>query len=81
MWPGRDRGPPAMVNPLDKLSLREREILRLVAKGLANKEIAVALEPVCSAETVKTHLKDIYRKLDVRNRAGAAVLWVGLSGG
>ena len=64
-----------MLSPLDSLSPGEQQILRLVAKGLANKEIAVALEPVCSAETVKTHLKDIYRKLDVRNRTALALRW------
>lgn len=69
-----------MVSSLENLSPRERDILRLVTKGLANKEIAVALEPVCSVETVKGHLKDIYVKLDVRNRAEAAVAWVRLGG-
>jgi DNA-binding NarL/FixJ family response regulator len=54
---------------IDRLSPREREIVRLVARGLANKEIARALDPPCAEETVKTHLREIFAKLDVVNRA------------
>ena len=52
------------------LTLREREILRAVTEGKGNKEIADKLN--ISAETVKSHVKTIYRKLKVRNRIEAA---------
>jgi DNA-binding NarL/FixJ family response regulator len=45
------------------------EILRLLADGHTNDEIAVRL--YLSRNTVKQHASAIYRKLDVRNRAGA----------
>ena len=69
-----------MVNPLDKLSPREREILRLVAHGRANKQIATELQPPCAEGTVKVHLKRAYVELGVANRAEAAALWVRLGG-
>ncbi|OPY88748.1 MAG: Oxygen regulatory protein NreC [Smithella sp. PtaU1.Bin162] len=51
------------------LSYRELEILSFVVNGMANKEIA---EAVClSADTVKTHLKKIYKKLGVSSRSQA----------
>jgi len=49
-----------------RLSPREEEIVRHVAKGLRNAEIAAQL--AISEETVKTHLTHIYRKLGVRDR-------------
>jgi DNA-binding NarL/FixJ family response regulator len=54
-----------------KLSKRETEIVELVARGLANKEIAANLE--ISVETVRVHLKHIYEKLHVRSRTEAAM--------
>jgi DNA-binding NarL/FixJ family response regulator len=48
------------------LSLREREILRLMAKGKGNKEIAKELH--LSVPTVKDHISHIYDKLDTRER-------------
>lgn len=53
----------------DLLTQREQQILRLIAAGLSNDEIAQEL--YISINTVKTHIKQIYRKLDVRNRADA----------
>lgn len=53
------------------LSKRETEIVQLVAKGLANKEIAADLS--ISVETVRVHLKHIYEKLHVRSRTEAAM--------
>ncbi|MEO3858662.1 response regulator transcription factor [Acrocarpospora sp. B8E8] len=51
------------------LTAREREILRLVAKGTANREVAAIL--FISEATVKSHLTHIYAKLDVNDRAAA----------
>lgn len=53
----------------DRLSAREREVLRMVASGNTSAEIGVKLE--ISAMTVNTHIKNIYRKLQVRTRAQA----------
>ncbi len=54
------------------LSRREREILTLVAKGLANAEIAKQL--FVGPQTVKQHMHHIFRKLNVTNRTQAALL-------
>jgi DNA-binding NarL/FixJ family response regulator len=55
---------------LDCLTNREREVLALLAQGLTNKEMAEAL--VITTNTVKRHLKAIFKKLDVHTRAAAA---------
>ena len=59
------------------LSDRESEVLGLLAKGLANKQIALALG--ISEHTVKFHVSSIYTKLNVTNRTEA--LRAGLRGG
>jgi len=55
---------------LDRLTTRERDVLRLLADGLGDRDIAAAL--TISRRTVETHVSSILRKLDVRNRAEAA---------
>jgi two-component system nitrate/nitrite response regulator NarL len=59
-------------DPLSRLSEREEEILRLVAKGLSNKEIGRHLD--LQEKTVKHHMTRILSKLQVRNRTEAAIL-------
>jgi DNA-binding NarL/FixJ family response regulator len=54
-----------------RLSEREREVLRLVASGMANKQIARALG--ISESTVKAHLGNIFRHIGVADRTSAAV--------
>ncbi|MFF0887147.1 response regulator [Streptomyces sp. NPDC003456] len=56
-------------SPRPSLTGRERDILAQLARGLGNREIARAL--FISEATVKTHLRRIYDKLGVDNRAGA----------
>jgi DNA-binding NarL/FixJ family response regulator len=58
-WPGAHLG----------LTQRESEVLALMVSGRSNRAIAGQL--TLSAETVKTHVRGIYRKLDVTDRAGA----------
>ena len=65
------REAPSRSQPLvDPLSERELEVLRLLAGGNTNDEIGRSL--YVSANTVKAHLKSIYRKLDVNSRHEAA---------
>lgn len=56
---------------LDSLTRREVEILAQVASGMFNKEIAVNLS--ISERTVKNHLSNIFKKIDVSDRTQAAV--------
>ena len=55
---------------VDDLSEREVDVLRLVAQGMPNREIADALS--LSEHTVKSHLANILAKLHLRSRAHAA---------
>ncbi len=55
--------------PQELLSEREREVLDLLAKGSANKEIAASLS--LSESTIKTHVANIFQKLEVNDRTSA----------
>ncbi|NQX60666.1 response regulator transcription factor [Paenibacillus qinlingensis] len=56
-------------HPHVMLTDREMRILRLVTEGLTNKEIGTQMN--ITAETVKSHMKNMYRKLDVNSRIQA----------
>lgn len=68
MRPDPHRAVPA----LEELTSREREVLRLIARGLSNAEIADEL--IVSATTVKTHVARVLMKLGVPTRVRAVVL-------
>ncbi|MBE1710634.1 MULTISPECIES: response regulator [Mesorhizobium] len=57
---------------LRQLTERQTEILRLVAEGLSNKEVALRLE--LQEKTVKHHMTGVLSKLNVRNRTEAALM-------
>ncbi len=64
-----DRVLKGMRNPLPKLTEREVEVLRLLATGASNKEMARAL--FVTEATVKSHIAHIFTKLDVDSRSRA----------
>ena len=66
--------PAAPAGATVELSQREQEILQLLSKGFANKEIADQLS--ISYQTVKVHVKHIYEKLHVRSRSEALMKFV-----
>lgn len=68
------RRPDNLPAPLVSLTRREKQIIRLVACGMSNKSVARIL--AISDDTVHFHLKNIYRKLGVRNRTGATVIFI-----
>ena len=56
-------------DPKDKLSDREKDVLKMVAAGYTSSEIGLRLTISC--QTVNTHIKNIYHKLHVHSRAQA----------
>jgi DNA-binding NarL/FixJ family response regulator len=68
---GRSGAASATDRQVDPLTEREREVLRLVASGANNAEIAEAL--YLSERTVKGHISAIFSKLGVRDRAAAII--------
>jgi DNA-binding NarL/FixJ family response regulator len=58
---------PAVVNNVDKLSSREVEIISLIRQGFSNKEVAEKL--FIATDTIKYHIKNIYRKLQISSRS------------
>jgi len=70
--PTESRQLPAPASPIDQLSPRETEILRGVARGASNKEIARELG--IAETTVKIHVQHVLRKLGVASRVHAAVM-------
>lgn len=75
-----------LVDPLEKLTAREREILALIAEGLSNKAIREQLH--ISAKTLERHIRHVFHKLaistadgDINPRVCAALVWVNAGGG
>ena len=61
---------------LEPLTARETEVLQLIARGLANKQVALKLS--ISEHTVKFHLSSLYAKLNVSSRTEAIRVGLGL---
>jgi DNA-binding NarL/FixJ family response regulator len=64
-----------MCGAIERLSPREKQVVALVAKGRANKQIAHEVEPPMSESTVKEHLRRIFQKAGVESRTELAALW------
>lgn len=77
-----EKAPPAATTPMpDRLTPREREIVKGLARGESNKEIARTLD--VAESTVKIHVQNVLKKLDLTSRVQVAVYAVehGLNGG
>ncbi len=76
-FPPAAPAPEPIVRPFNRLSLRpvtakELQILRLIGQNLRNKQISI--EAQIAQNTVKVHLRRIFQKLGVSNRADAAAV-------
>lgn len=61
-------------DPFANLTERELDVLQEVARGMSNKQVAAQLH--ISEETVKVHIRNLLRKLNVRSRVAATVLYL-----
>ena len=68
---GRSAVKKEVENPFSMLTKREQEVLREIAKGRSNKEIATELH--ITEQTVKTHVSNVLAKLEVDDRTQAAL--------
>ncbi|MGT3161293.1 response regulator [Yersinia enterocolitica] len=62
------------VNPFSELTERELDVLQEVARGMSNKQVAFELH--ISEETVKVHIRNLLRKLNVRSRVAATIMYL-----
>ncbi|AKA37893.1 response regulator [Yersinia ruckeri] len=62
------------INPFAELTERELDVLQEVARGMSNKQVAFELH--ISEETVKVHIRNLLRKLNVRSRVAATILYL-----
>lgn len=62
------------VNPFGELTERELDVLQEVARGMSNKQVAFELH--ISEETVKVHIRNLLRKLNVRSRVAATIMFL-----
>jgi len=67
-----------VVDPFRDLTSYEERIFALVSQGMSNKEVARQLD--CSERTVKHHMTNIMRKLNVRNRVEAVLKFTSMDG-
>jgi two-component system, NarL family, nitrate/nitrite response regulator NarL len=72
MNPVQAARPERPASPVDRLTLREREVLGLVASGADNLQISARLG--ITERTVKAHVSNLYRKLGVQNRVEMAMM-------
>ena len=71
-----DRHSPIVAKPVRSLSVRELDVIELLAKGMSNKEIAIQLD--VQEKTVKHHVSSILAKLGASNRTEAAMRYHGI---
>lgn len=62
---------------MNKLTDREEKVMNLICEGKSNAQIAAQLE--LSVNTIKTHLRHVFKKLEVDNRTAATVRYLKIS--
>ena len=67
----RDAAPPQSLEPSPELTPRERDIVRILARGASNKDIARELD--LAESTVKIHVRNVLRKLNLSSRVQIAI--------